>query len=174
LRSVRIPATTASARMAAGDLSIGYPRGVADAPTSLIGEVLQDTYRIERRLGGGGMGVVYEAVHVRLPDKRYAIKVLTLAPGAHLEETELSRRELFQRLGREAEIASRVGHPHIVEGHDFHTLPGGEPYLVMEHLDGEDLAARIRRAGPLPIRSVRRIASEVASALEAAHQARVI
>src|SRR5207253_10240217 len=101
-----------------------------------IGTVLQQSYRIERLLGKGGMGAVYQASHVRLP-KQVAIKVL------HADV--LANPEGFARFRREAEISSSIGHPNIVEVHDFNQTDDGLPYLVMEMLEGEDLAIHLQR-----------------------------
>jgi tRNA A-37 threonylcarbamoyl transferase component Bud32 len=111
------------------------------------------------QLGVGGMGSVWAAEHLRLPGKRVAIKVLHAA---------LASGEILLRFRREAEIASRIGHPNIVEVLDFNTLPGGEPFLVMELLVGESLAARLRR-GRLAEKAALDIARQIGSALYAAH-----
>jgi serine/threonine protein kinase len=94
-----------------------------------VGAVLHETYRIVRVIGAGGMGSVYEAQHVRLP-KHFAIKVL------HTEV--LKNQQAFARFRREAEISSSIGHPNIIEVQDFNE-ESGQPYIVMEYLEGEDL-----------------------------------
>jgi serine/threonine-protein kinase len=136
-------------------------------PTSEIkvGTVLAETYEITQLLGQGGMGAVYAAKHLRLPGKRVAVKVL-LGMAA-------TDREAYARFRREAEIASRLGHPNIVTVHDFNVLPSGTPYLVLEYLDGEDLAHRLER-GALPLDEALAIARQIGSALQAAHRAEVV
>lgn len=129
------------------------------------GTVVGGTYRVTRLLGRGGMGSVWEADHVRLPGKRVAIKVL------HTDVA--SDSEALARFRREAEIATRLGHPNIVEVHDFNTLPDGEPYLVLEMLVGESLDARLRRA-PVTASEAIHIAGQIAAALSAAHREGVI
>jgi tRNA A-37 threonylcarbamoyl transferase component Bud32 len=131
---------------------------------SLLGSIVADTYRITARLGVGGMGQVFAADHLRLPGKRVAIKVLHAA---------LATGEILARFRREAEIASRIGHPNIVEVLDFNTLPTGEPFLVMELLTGESLAARLRRGRPGEKASLD-IARQIGSALAAAHRLEVV
>ncbi|HUS67819.1 MAG TPA: serine/threonine-protein kinase [Kofleriaceae bacterium] len=118
-----------------------------------------------RLLGRGGMGAVWEASHLRLPGKRVAIKLL------HADVA--GDQESLARFRREAEIATRLDHPNIVEVHDFNMLPGGQPYLVLELLVGESLDARMRR-GPLPAEQAIWIAGQIAAALAAAHRAGVV
>jgi hypothetical protein len=124
-----------------------------------IGSIIAETYKITAQLGVGGMGSVWRADHLRLPGKQVAIKVLHAA---------LASGEILLRFRREAEIASRIGHPNIVEVLDFNTLPSGEPFLVMELLPGESLAARLRR-GRLAEKPALDIARQIGSALFAAH-----
>ena len=134
-------------------------RGKA-AGDGLVGTVLQDSYRVSRMIGRGGMGAVYEGTQLRL-NKRVAIKVLA---------RELSsNQEALARFRREAEVTSQLGHPHIVQVNDFGTTSSGEPYLVMEFLDGEDLDQRIRRARYLPLAATTNIIKQIASALSSTH-----
>jgi len=139
---------------------------IAETQQSLaVGSVVAETYQVTRLLGRGGMGSVWEANHLRLPGKRVAIKVL---------HTDVAGdQEALARFRREAEIATRLGHPNIVEVHDFNTLPGGQPYLVLELLVVESLDARMRR-GSIPPDQVVRIAGQIAAALAAAHRAGVV
>jgi serine/threonine-protein kinase len=132
----------------------------AQPGAALVGTVLQDTYRLTRLVASGAMGAVYEGQHLRL-GQRVAVKVMA-RDLAH-------SRESLARFRREAEVTSRLGHPHIVHVFDFGEAPGGEPYLVMEFLEGEALDRRIERLGRLPLEMVRNIARQVAAALEAAH-----
>src|SRR3954454_4870288 len=123
---------------------------------ALVGTVLGGSYRITRLIGQGGMGAVYEGVQVRL-ERRVAIKLMA---------RELSANpEAIARFRREAEVTSRLGHPHIVQVFDFGAAPTGEPYLVMEYLEGEDLEKRIQRVGRLPAPTAAGILKQVASAL---------
>ena len=139
---------------------------IAETMQSLaVGSVVAETYQVTRLLGRGGMGSVWEANHLRLPGKRVAIKVLNTDAAAD--------QEALARFRREAEIATRLGHPNIIEVHDFNLLPGGQPYLVLELLVGESLDARMRR-GAIPIEQVVRIAGQIAGALAAAHRAGVV
>jgi serine/threonine-protein kinase len=129
------------------------------------GLVIEDTYRIVRRIGVGGMGEVYEATHARLAG-RYAIKLL-------LREIA-SDPVLMARFQREAQITSSLRHPNIVQVLDFRQLPGGAPYFVMEFLEGVDLATEIQRVGPIPLARVQSLIDQIASGLAAAHEQGIV
>jgi len=106
------------------------------------------------------MGAVYEGVQTRL-ERRVAVKLMA---------RELSSNpEAIARFRREAEVTSQIGHPHIVQVFDFGQAPGGEPYIVMEYLEGEDLEKRIQRVGQLPLAAASQIVRQVSSALSATH-----
>jgi len=128
--------------------------------TRLIGAVLEGAYQITRLIAEGGMGAVYEGIQLRL-NKRVAVKVMARALAAN--------DEALVRFHREAEVTSHLGHPHLVTVIDFGTSEAGEPYLVMEYLNGEDLDHRLRREGRLPMQTAVEITKQVASALAAAH-----
>jgi len=129
-------------------------------PPDLVGSILGGSYRITRLIGQGGMGAVYEGVQVRL-ERRVAIKLMARELSANTEA--------IARFRREAEVTSQLGHPHIVQVFDFGAAPGGEPYIVMEYLEGEDLEKRIQRVGTLPLAAASHIIRQVASALSATH-----
>src|SRR5271170_1007296 len=120
-------------------------------------------YEIESPLGAGGMGEVYRARDTRL-ERTVAIKVL----NAQL----VTSTELRARFEREAKIISQLQHPHICVLHDVGN-EGPIDYLVMEFLQGESLAERLRK-GPLAPDQVLTIAIEIADALEKAHRAGVV
>jgi eukaryotic-like serine/threonine-protein kinase len=120
-------------------------------------------YIISEKLGEGGMGEVYRARDTRL-DRTVAIKVL---PASFVEAPD--RRARFER---EARAISALNHPHICTLHDVGRHEAIE-YLVMEHLDGESLADRLRR-GPLPLDQVLRHGADIAGALAAAHRADIV
>jgi hypothetical protein len=126
----------------------------------LVGSVLGGAYRVTRLVGRGGMGAVYEAAHERL-GRRVAVKVM----AHHL----VLDPEALARFHREVRITARLAHPHIVQVSDFGTAPAGEPYLVMEYLDGEDLEQRLRRVRRLSLASTVHVVGQVASALGATH-----
>jgi hypothetical protein len=121
-------------------------------------------YEIVRQLGAGGMGAVYEGVHGEI-GKRVAIKVLSPAvaaiPGVRA------------RFLREAQLTSKVRHPHAVDVTDMGT-EGDQTYLVMELLDGEDLGARLERTGRLDAVEMVDLVLPVCSAVAAAHKVGII
>jgi len=117
-------------------------------------------YEIRRLLGAGGMGAVYEAYHTEI-GKRVAIKVLApelaAAPGART------------RFLREAQLTSKINHPNIVDVNDMGN-EDGRAFIVMEFLDGEDLAQRLDRTGPMPVDHLVDIMLPVCSAVAEAHR----
>lgn len=130
-----------------------------------LGSVLDDKYRIERKLGEGGIGLVYQATHLIL-DQPVAVKVLRLDQGHTGESAE--------RLAREARTMARLDSPHIVDVVDFGYLPSGHPFLVLEYLRGETLAARLDRKGPLSLEHTCRYMLQAISGLAEAHQKGVV
>jgi serine/threonine-protein kinase len=122
-------------------------------------------YKITGIIGVGGMGVVYKATHTVLL-KPVAIKILN--------ERYLHRKEAAREMLREAQAASRIRHPHIVDVTDFGTTPDGAPYFVMEFLEGESLNELLNHVGRLPVGRAARILLQVAGALEAAHKQGII
>jgi|HubBroStandDraft_1064217.scaffolds.fasta_scaffold04029_4 serine/threonine protein kinase len=120
-------------------------------------------YEIQSPLGAGGMGEVYRAKDTRL-DRTVAIKILP----THLS----ANPEFKQRFEREARTVSSLNHPHICHLYDVGSQDGTD-FLVMEFLDGETLAERLRR-GALPFPELLKIGMEVAEALEIAHRAGIV
>ena len=150
-------------------LLVGYLQDTLDIvegdPLALIGKVLGGTYKVVRLLGVGGMGSVYEAENVRI-GKRFAVKVLSSLASAN--------KEVVRRFRREAQIATDLGHPHIVEVIDFNETPEGMSYMVMEFLDGEDLDSLLCREKSLSLQQAIAIVHQVCSALQAAHGRHII
>ncbi len=129
-----------------------------------IGSVVAAKYRLEKLIGRGGMGSVYLATHVGV-GRTFAVKLLQLESA----EGEGGR----ERFLREARVAAAVGHPGIVDVFDVGETEDGIPYMVMELLEGESLADRLRK-GRLPVASALEIASEVLAALGAAHEKGIV
>ena len=130
-----------------------------------VGTVIGDTYRITRLIGIGGMGAIYEAAHLGV-GKRVAMKLMSKELAAH--------PEALARFRREVKVTTELAHPHIVDVFDFGASPTGEPYLVMEYLDGEDLEQALEREGRMPLRVAVQIVKQVASALAVAHAEGVV
>jgi len=129
-----------------------------------VADVLADSYELEGEIGRGGMGIVFSARDIKLR-RRVAIKVLP---------PELAfREEIRKRFTREAQTAARLSHPHIVPIHAVGE-DGGLVYFVMGYVDGESLAARLRRRERLPAEEARRIMKETADALGIAHAMSVV
>jgi serine/threonine protein kinase len=140
-----------------------------DAPEvddPMVGQVLAGSYEVTRVLGEGGMGRVYEARHRRLTGKRFAVKFL---------HQELARQpEIVTRFQREAEAASGISHPNVVGVHDVNVTSEGQPYIVAELLQGEELGEYLERAGKLPVGDAVRVVRQICRALAAAHATGVV
>jgi serine/threonine protein kinase len=143
--------------------SMTDPHAPDDEP--LQEAVLENRYRLERRIGSGGMGTVYLAqqLALRIP---VAIKVL------HRERSEDFTSNF--RLLREARVAARVAHPNVTRVLDLGRTPDGLVFSVMEYLEGEDLSQRLAREGMLPWSMTRRILRQVVRGLRAAHAIGVV
>ncbi len=143
------PAAASGARHTRGD----------EHTVTEIGSVLGGRYRLVELLGQGGMATIYRARDAQL-DRDVAVKLL---------RPEFGRDpDFLARFRDEARSAASLSHPSIVAVFDFGEEAAG-PYIVMELIDGQDLAAILRENGPLPPRQAARVAAEVAKALHAAH-----
>lgn len=132
----------------------------------LIGILIGETYQIIRVIGEGGMGRVYEARHLRLKERRFAVKCL---------HADLARNpEMAARFLREAESASSIKHVNVVDVFDVHHLADGTPYLVGEFLEGEELADYVTKRGPLEPRLAAKVTRQVCLALAAAHERGIV
>ena len=131
----------------------------------LVGKVVQNRYEVVRRLGAGGMGVVFLARHIHL-DKHFALKIIS---PRFLDDPQIGQRFLL-----EARAASKIDHPNVVNITDFGPPEEGPAFFAMEYLEGEDLARLLAREGPLPWQRALPIASQIARALAAAHARGVI
>ncbi|MEZ4294274.1 MAG: protein kinase [Polyangiaceae bacterium] len=132
---------------------------------ALIGTLVAERYRVVRKLGEGGMGVVYEAVHEAL---RKPVAMKLLASSGRIDKEAVARFE------REAIAAANLRHPNIAEATDFGRLPDGALYLVMEYVEGLTLRRLLRRDGRLPPERALAILEQVGSALTTAHAREVV
>jgi serine/threonine-protein kinase len=132
--------------------------------TTLLGTTLNGRYRLEARIGAGGMSTVYRALDETL-QRQVAIKLMNREVASDSDQLE--------RFRREARAVAQLSHPHIVgvidAGEDE-----GRPYIVFEYIEGETLKDRIRRRGRLPIAEAVAYAIEIARALGAAHARHIV
>ncbi len=117
-------------------------------------------YKLLEKLGEGGMGVVYRAVHVEL-DRVVALKVM--------RAERVADEQAIGRFKREIKAVGRLDHPHLVRAHDARQIDGTH-FLVTEFVDGLDLAELVRRLGPLPIADACELARQIALGLQYVHE----
>ncbi len=126
----------------------------------LVGQTLGERYEVVRQIGQGSMGAVFEARHVLL-GRRLAIKVL---------KQDCSSARLRERFFNEARAAGAINHQHIVQVYDFGLVHTGEPFIVMEFVEGESLQEYMDRAAPLTHQDTREVVLQILSAIEAIHK----
>jgi len=129
-------------------------------PGVRTGDILAGKYRVERILGQGGMGVVVAAHHIQL-DEKVALKFL-------LPDT-LRNPEAVNRFIREARAAVKIKSEHVARVSDVGQLENGSPYMVMEYLEGSDLAAWLRERGPMAVEQAVDFVLEACEAIAEAH-----
>ncbi|MEU6825337.1 serine/threonine-protein kinase [Streptomyces atriruber] len=130
--------------------------------------VIAGRYRLEARLGRGGMGVVWRATDLLL-GRRVAVKELVRDETLSDAEAEQQR----ERTLREARAVAQLRHPHVIVVHDV-VVQDEQPYIVMELVDGGSLAGRIARGGPLDAYAVARMGIDLLGALSTAHEAGIL
>ncbi len=141
-------------------------RGPRDSEyDKLIGQTLDGRYYVEKKIGEGGMGVVFSARHAVI-ERPLAIKVL--------KREAMRDTATIRRFVQEAQAASRIGHPNIVDVTDFGTTPDGMTYSVMEFVPGQTLGAAIRAGAPFAPSRAMRITAQIARALAAAHDKGIV
>jgi serine/threonine-protein kinase len=138
------------------------PPPVADR---LIGQTIEGKYRIDARIGEGGMGTVYRATRLMIGDV-VAVKVMSQEQSAPAQAAE--------RFRREAQAAARFKHPNAGAIHDFGVSASGTFYLVMELVEGQSLRNIISRQGPLAPSAAAEILNQVAAALDEAHRHNIV
>lgn len=131
----------------------------------LIGQILNDRYKVVEEVGRGGMSAVYKGIH-ELMDRTVAIKVLL----PQLVSDQIS----IKRFQQEAQAASHLQHPNVITVYDYGFVASGQPYLVMDFLEGESLSDIIRRDKQVPVKRMIPIFMQACEALEHAHQKGVI
>ena len=146
---------------------IGAPPTAASAYFQ-TGDAFGNRYRIIKQLGAGGMGVVYQAWDEVL---NVVVALKIIRPDT-ISDPEAAH-EIERRFKRELLLARKVTHKHVVRIHDLGDV-NGTKYITMSFVEGEDLVATLKREGKLPIPRVVHLARQVASGLEAAHDAGVV
>src|ERR1700690_2480104 len=139
----------------------------------ILGTMIAGRYRLDAVIGRGGMSTVYRAFDTVL-ERPVAIKLMHREIAADSDQLE--------RFRREARSVAQLNHPHVVSvidageepSHDGEDPPTGTPYIVLEYVDGETLKGLIRRDGPLEIPQAIAYAIEIARALAAAHERRIV
>src|SRR6476469_3582958 len=129
-----------------------------------VGDVVAKKYRLERLIGEGGTGVVVAARHLQL-EQPVAIKFL---------RTALASEEVQLRLEREARAIAKIQSQHVVLVLDVGTLTDGLPYMVMEFLEGRDLARILKEDGPLSVEDAVDCMLQVCEALAEAHASGIV
>ena len=133
--------------------------GFGEAP-SLIGREIAGRYRVQAKLGEGGMGAVYKAEQMSLK-RQVAVKLL--------RPEVASSQLLLRRFNAEAELVAKLSHPNTVNIYDFGQDSDGTLFIAMEYIDGKSLRDVIHHEAPLPLRRALSIASQVAASLVDAH-----
>lgn len=155
----------AEAATLAGMVAPGAPLHEEEQSPLMPGQILVGKYRVERQIGRGGMGIVFAATHLQL-EHLVAIKVL--------------RRDLLEddkalgRLLSEARAAAKIRSEHVARVLDVGTLESGSPFIVMEYLDGEDLADLLDRQGALEVTQAVQFLLQSCEALAEVHAAEMV
>jgi tRNA A-37 threonylcarbamoyl transferase component Bud32 len=128
-------------------------------------ELVANKYRVTRLIGRGGMGSVWEGIHVTLGN-RVAIKFI--------ETDYADNEEARTRFENEARAAAKLNSKHVVQVFDYGVMPDGRPFIVMEYLSGESLDARLERCGCMSLAETTRIITQVGRALVKAHASGIV
>jgi predicted Ser/Thr protein kinase len=135
------------------------PPGANDLSGTTLG-----SYRLVRKIAQGGMGVIYEAIQVKL-SRKVALKILS--------DQLANRSEFLQRFEREAKAAAALNHPNIVQVHDFGEADGRH-YIIMEFIEGDNLSNYVAKHGKIPVENALAIIEQAALALKAASEKSIV
>jgi eukaryotic-like serine/threonine-protein kinase len=140
-------------------------RSILGAQLPRVGDILLEKYRVDAHLGEGGMGVVLAAYHMKL-ERNVALKVL--------HPNVANSTNAVTRFAREGRAAARLKGPHVTRIFDVEETDNGLPFLVMEHLTGEDLATRLAKEGRIPVEVAVDLVLQACEALAEAHAQGVV
>lgn len=143
---------------------MGYSGSVVLLPVT-VGQIVAEKYQVDSVIGQGGMGVVVSAHHIDL-DQKVAIKFLLADVVQHTDAAE--------RFRREARAAARIQSDHVVRVLDVGVLPDGVPFMVMEHLEGKDVGAKMAAGERFTVEEAVGYALEVIDAVGQAHKAGIV
>jgi serine/threonine-protein kinase len=146
-------------------MSLSVPPPSSTSRLAFPGAVLAGRYRLEEIVGAGGMGAVWRAIHIGLGEQ-VAVKLVSA--------TFVRSSEALRRFDTEAKSAARIRSRHVPQVFDNGVLEDGTPYLVMELLHGESLAARVNRLGPIPLPEAMIILEQCCRALTRAHSLGIV
>lgn len=127
------------------------------------GQIVADCYRVVDFLGSGGMSSVYKVFNIPM-QKTYALKALSVHKS----------KKSFRRFHKEARAIAALDHANIVRVHAFGSLDQGQPYMILDYLDGETLSHRLKKSGVLPVEQVIKLATQVCFGLAYAHRKGII
>ncbi|WP_431940161.1 serine/threonine-protein kinase [Nocardia grenadensis] len=141
-----------------------------DRPRPIVGPdyLVAGRYRLQSKLGGGGMGAVWEA-RDRLLDREVAIKQVLSTAGMD----EAQARRVRDQIVHEGRVAAKLSHEHAIAVYDV-VIEAGEPWLVMEHLPSRSVARALALVNALPVIEVAQVGAQVADALAAAHHVGIV
>src|ERR1051325_6317917 len=132
---------------------------------ALLGRTIEGKYRIDAKLGAGGMGAVYRAHRLLIGDE---------GAGKILHPQHVSEPQATERFRREAQAAARLKHPNAVSIYDFGVTSDGLVYLVMELVEGQSLREIIKQQGPLTPSAAAEVINQVCAALDEAHRQQIV
>lgn len=141
------------------------PRSQSDSSEDLSGRILNNTYRLEKKIGHGGMGAVYKATHLKIGDS-VAIKFIA--------EDLASNPRIVARFQREALAARRIAHPDAVAVYEMSETTDGLIFIVMQYVEGEGFDQYLQRSFPFTGRRILHFLRCIADVLDAAHRAGIV
>jgi serine/threonine-protein kinase len=136
-----------------------------EQPYVSVGDVIAEKYRVEKVLGQGGMGFVVQATHLQL-EERVALKFL--------HRSAMERPEIVSRFAQEARSAVKLKSEYVARVLDVGAIPDGSPFIIMEYLEGKDLAHFIDEHGPLPVADAVQYVVQACEGLAEAHSRGIV